>query len=180
MRWALLPILWAALLLPSSNVGWFDGLPLDTGPELIGLLLLLPLTVSRALRRHWRRLIGAWGPIVPTVLLALGLLAVGGKLALLASGTYEGFLGCYRYALAPPPTGPCERSFANPWFRYSVTRDRSRHRLRSRDVEPGLPQLEPLRLLQDAQVRIHPCGSGSRSRSRGEASSSDRPRGWRA
>ena len=55
MRWALLPILWAVLLLPSSNVGWFDGLPLDTGPELIGLLLLLPLTVSRALRRHWRR-----------------------------------------------------------------------------------------------------------------------------
>ena len=122
MRWALLPILWAALLLPSSNVGWFDGLPLDTGPELIGLLLLLPLTVSRALRRHWRRLIGACGPIVFTVLLALGLLAVGGKLALLASGTYEGFLGCYRYALAPPPRGPCERAFANPWFRHSVTR----------------------------------------------------------
>jgi len=54
MRRALLPILWAVLLLPSANFARFDGLPLDTGPELIGLLLLLPLTVSAALRRYAR------------------------------------------------------------------------------------------------------------------------------
>src|SRR6185436_6088740 len=119
---ALLPILWAVLLLPSSNIGRFDGLPFDTGPELIGFLLLLPLTVSAALRRFFRRLIGHRSRAVPAALLALGLLAVGGKVSLLASGAYQGFLGCYRYALAPPPTGPCERSFSNPWFRYGVTR----------------------------------------------------------
>jgi hypothetical protein len=118
----LLPILWGLLLLPSSNVARFDGLPLDTGPELIGFLLLLPCTASAALRRHFRRLVGIRGPAVPAALVALGLLAVGGKLVLWSSGTYQGFLGCYRYALAPPPTGPCERSFSNPWFRYGVTR----------------------------------------------------------
>jgi hypothetical protein len=118
----LLPILWAVLLLPSSNIGWFDGLPLDAGPELIGVLLLLPLTVSRGLRRHFQRAIGARSRGALAILAALGLVAVGGKLALLASGTHEGFLGCYRFALEPPPTGPCERSFANPWFRHAVTR----------------------------------------------------------
>ena len=118
----LLPILWGLLLLPSSNVAHFDGLPLDTGPELIGFLLLLPFTASVALRRHFRRLVGIRGPAVPAALVALGLLAVGGDLLLWSSGTYQGFLGCYRYALAPPPTGPCERAFSNPWFRYEVTR----------------------------------------------------------
>lgn len=119
---ALLPVLWAVLVLPSANFGRFDGLPLDTLPELIGLLLLLPLTVSGALRRYCRRRVGAWGRVAPAVLVALGLAAVGGKLALFVSGTYQGFVGCYRSTLVPPPTGPCERSFANPWFRYSVTR----------------------------------------------------------
>jgi hypothetical protein len=122
MSRALLPILWAVLVLPSANFGRFDGLPLDTLPELVGLLLLLPLTVSGALRRYLRRRIGAWGRVAPAVLVALGLAAVGGKLALFASGTYQGFVGCYRSTLVPPPTGPCERSYANPWFRYSVTR----------------------------------------------------------
>ena len=105
----------------ACRIGRFDGLPFDTGPELIGFLLLLPLTVSAALRRLFRRLIGHRSRAVPAALLALGLLAVGGKVALLASGAYQGFLGCYRYALAPPPTGPCERSFSNPWFRYSAS-----------------------------------------------------------
>jgi hypothetical protein len=98
----LLPVLWALVLLPSSNVVHFDGLPLDTGPELIGVLLLLPFTASVALRRHFRRLVGIWSLVVPAALVALGLVAVGGKLVLWSSGTYEGFLGCYQYALAPP------------------------------------------------------------------------------
>jgi hypothetical protein len=83
---ALLPILWAVFLLPSSNIWRFDGLPFDTGPELIGFLLLVPLTVSAALRRFFRHLIGHRSRAVPAALLALGLLAVGGKVALLASG----------------------------------------------------------------------------------------------
>jgi hypothetical protein len=122
MSWALLAVLWAVLVLPSANFGHFDGLPLDTVPELIGLLLLIPLTVSGGLRRYMRCLMGAHGRVVPAALVVIGLTAVGGKLALLASGTFEGFLGCYSSPLAPPPTEPCERSFANPWYRYSATR----------------------------------------------------------
>jgi hypothetical protein len=71
------PILWVLLLLPSSNLTRFDGLSLDTGPELIGFLLLLPVTVSAALRRHFRRLVGIRDPVVPATLVALGLVAVG-------------------------------------------------------------------------------------------------------
>jgi hypothetical protein len=80
MARALLPILWATLALPSANVARFDGPPLDTVPELLGLLLLLPLTMSRALRRHYGRVVGGWGRGVPAVLVAFGLVAgaVGG------------------------------------------------------------------------------------------------------
>jgi hypothetical protein len=48
--------------------------------------------------------------------------AVGIKLVLLASGTHDGFLACYRSPLEAPVAGPCERSFENPFFRFSVTR----------------------------------------------------------
>ena len=151
MARALLPILWAALVLPSANLARFDGLPLDTGPELIGLLLLLPLTVSRALRRHFRRLVGARARAAPAVLVALGLVAVLGKLALLASGTHEGFLGCYRFALAPPPTGPCERSFANPWFCHGGTRID-----RAIDFDP---ETWDLGFLNSQRVSVHGWGT---------------------
>jgi hypothetical protein len=119
---SLLLILWVVLVLPSANFGRFNGLPFDTVPELIALFLLLPLTVSGVLRRYLWRLVGAGGRVVPAVLVLLGLVVVGGKLALFASGTYQGFLGCYRSTLVSPPTEPCERSFANPFFRYSATR----------------------------------------------------------
>ncbi len=41
---------------------------------------------------------------------------------MLASGSHAGFLACYRSPLTAPPTGPCERSFENPFFRFAVTR----------------------------------------------------------
>jgi hypothetical protein len=154
MARALLPLLWAALVLPSANLTRFDGLPLDTGPELVGLLLLLPLTVSRGLRRHFRRMVVARARAAPAVLVLLGLVAVGGKLALLAPGTHEGFLGCYRFALAPPPTGPCERSFANPWFRHGVTRIDA--------VIDFDPETWDLGFLNSRHVAVHGRGTPSR------------------
>src|SRR5262249_47243868 len=55
-------------------------------------------------------------------LLAVGVAALALKLSLLASGTYTGFLACYRSPLSAPPSDPCERSFENPFFRFGVTR----------------------------------------------------------
>ncbi|MFQ5923345.1 MAG: hypothetical protein ACE5M4_10925, partial [Anaerolineales bacterium] len=50
------------------------------------------------------------------------LLALMVKVILLASGTYEGFLACYRSTLMDPPAGKCEKSYENPFSRFDVTR----------------------------------------------------------
>ena len=44
------------------------------------------------------------------------------KLILLASGTFEGYLACYRSTLSDPPAGTCEKSYENPFARFDVTR----------------------------------------------------------
>ncbi|MBI4246543.1 MAG: hypothetical protein HY614_05090 [Candidatus Rokubacteria bacterium] len=50
-------------------------------------------------------------------------LAVVAKVAMLASGTHDGFLGCYRSPVASPPAAlACEKSYENPFFRFGVTR----------------------------------------------------------
>ena len=117
------PLLLAVVLaLPSASFQVFDGLPLSTGPEFVGLALLIPLLVSRGLRRLHTRWIARWPRALRAALLSTAVLAVVVKLGLFASGTHQGFLACYRTSLEPPVSGPCERSFENPLFRFAVTR----------------------------------------------------------
>src|SRR5262249_39138494 len=108
-RWV--PLLLAVVLaLPSANFQVFDGLPLSHIPEFVAFVLLVPLLASRGLRRLHARWLGSW-PRGARVAMAMVLgVAVGIKLLLLASGTSEGFLACYRSPLEPPVNGPCERS----------------------------------------------------------------------
>ena len=110
------------LLLPSSDLSRFDGLPLGTVPEFAGLALLVPLLASRALRRHHRRALARCGPRLGWALVGAGGLALALKLALFGAGVHAGFLACYRTPLGAPPAGPCERSWENPFFRFAVTR----------------------------------------------------------
>jgi hypothetical protein len=110
------------LLVPSANYQVFDGLPLSRGAEFVALALLVPLLLSRALRRHQARRIGRWPRAVQTLVVTVGVAVLAVKLLLLASGTHQGFLACYRTPLDPPTTGACERSFENPFFRFAVTR----------------------------------------------------------
>jgi hypothetical protein len=118
-----IPVLLAiALALPSANFQTFDGLPFSHIPEFLGFVLLLPLITSRGLRRlHWRWLASWPSGARAAIGIALGV-ALGVKVLLLASGTTQGFLACYRSPLEPPVNGPCERSFEHPFFRFSVTR----------------------------------------------------------
>ncbi len=118
----ILALLVLLVLLPSANYQVFNGLPLSSAPEAVALALLLPLCVSRALRRLYGRRIRRWGPTAGRGLLWGGVLALAAKLVLLASGTSAGFLACYRSPLTPPPAGLCERSYENPVFRFSTTR----------------------------------------------------------
>ncbi len=110
------------LVLPSANYQLFDGLPLSRPPEFLGLALLIPLLVSRGLRRLHGRRVARWPRTLQVALIAAVVGALGLKVVLLASGTHQGFLACYRSPLEVPPTGPCERSFESPLFRFSVTR----------------------------------------------------------
>jgi hypothetical protein len=117
------PFLLALLLLvPSANYQVFDGLPLSRGTEFVALALLIPLLASRALRRLHARWIGRWPRAFRALVVAVGVAVLAAKLLLLASGTYQGFLACYRTPLDPPTTGPCERSFENALFRFAATR----------------------------------------------------------
>jgi hypothetical protein len=117
------PLLFALLLLvPSANYQVFDGLPLSRGAEFVGLALLIPLVLSRALRRLHARWVDSWPRAIRGAALTSVALALGAKLLLLASGTHQGFLACYRTPLQAPAAGPCERSFENQFFRFAVTR----------------------------------------------------------
>ena len=122
MERAALPLLVALLGLPSADYQLFDGLPLSAWPELVALIVVLPLLVSRGLRRLHARSIRTWPRAWRMGFGAIAVGAVALKVSLLVSGTHAGFLGCYRSPLSDPPAGPCERSFENPFFRFAVTR----------------------------------------------------------
>jgi hypothetical protein len=117
------PLLLALLLaLPSANYQQFDGLPFSRAPEFLVLVLLIPLLASRGLRRLDHLWGAQWSPRLRAALAAVAMVALAVKLLLLASGTQEGFLACYRSTLEPPTSGACERSFEYPFARFSVTR----------------------------------------------------------
>ena len=110
------------LLLPSADAHWLDGLPLSRLPEFLGLALLVPFVVSAPLRRLYGALLHRAPAPARRALLGLAVGAVAVKLLLLASGTHAGFVACYRSSLAPPPVGPCERSYENLFGRFGATR----------------------------------------------------------
>jgi hypothetical protein len=122
----LLLLFGALLLVPSTDYGAFNGIPLSTLPEALALAFLAPLAVSRGLRTAYRRLLRRLGPLASRGLIGVAVTALGLKLVLLAAASPAGFLACYRSPAAAPSAGSCERSYTNPFFRYGVTRlDRS-------------------------------------------------------
>jgi hypothetical protein len=117
-----LALLAGLLLLPSANLHRFDGLPLSSLPEAVALALGVPVLASAGLRRLLGRALGVLPAAGRRALWIVGLAALGGKVLLFLAGTHAGFLACYTTPLDPPPAGPCERAFENPFFRFGVTR----------------------------------------------------------
>jgi hypothetical protein len=109
------------VLVAPSTATRFDGLPFSSIPEAFALAVLLPLAFSAAHRRLFSRALTRCPPWVGAALIGTVLAAAGLKLVL-APARPAGFLGCYESTLMPPPTGPCELSFENPFFRFNVTR----------------------------------------------------------
>jgi hypothetical protein len=136
------------LLVPSANYHYFDGLPLSGWPELLGLVLLMPLLVSPVLRRLYARRARRWPHSLRVGVLGAACVALTLKVLLLASGTHAGFPACYRSPLEPPRSGPCQRSFENPFFRFSVTRIDHGISFGERDWDLGF--------LNDVRFRFYP------------------------
>ena len=108
------------LLLPSSELHRFSGLPLNTPHEFFACMVLLPFLLGRGLRRMLARTLTDRRCAV--LLLGVGAGAVILKAVILVGGPPGGFLACYTSPLAPPPGGGCERSYDNPFARFGATR----------------------------------------------------------
>lgn len=119
---AILVIYFILLFFPSANYHLFSGLPLNGLAELPLLLLIIPVLVSKDLRSHYKLCLTKAGQWCDRLLLFGGLLAIGAKVVLISTNTYEGFLACYRPLVNPLIGGECERSYENPLYRFGVTR----------------------------------------------------------
>jgi hypothetical protein len=118
----------AVLCFPSSNLQWFDGLPLSRIWEYAALAAALPFLLFSDLRIRqaecWKKL--RIRPAVPWIVLGAALIV---KVGLFASGVSAGFSGCYRSPAEPTeisheelPAAACERSYENLFGRYAGTR----------------------------------------------------------
>jgi hypothetical protein len=110
------------LFAPSGGYHAFNGLPLSTGPEFGLLLLILPFLVWTGLRRLWYRFLCRLSTQALPLLGVAVMLALGVKGLLYFSETRQGFPACYHSLDESPVAGICEKSYANPWHRFGVTR----------------------------------------------------------
>ena len=168
-------LLLAVLLgLPSVNYQLFDGLPLSSWPEFVVLALLIPLLVSRALRRlysRWTRPMAARPPRQPPrrrryCRRPQGRIAAR-PVATRASSRATGRLS------RPRPPDPASGPSRTPSSGCRDT-DRPGDQLPGARLGPGLSQHEPLRLLlTDERAPRTRCAGASPSRRPGRGSSSE-------
>ena len=111
-------ITFLVILVPSADLAMFSGVPLSGLAEGILLVLYLPLLFHRQFQ-GWleKKIYFKW-----KIILVVNILVLGLKVILFASNEYQGFAGCYRTTVSPPPNGQCELSYENPLFRFDATR----------------------------------------------------------
>jgi hypothetical protein len=114
-------ILLVLILLPSSNIHIFNGLPFSGLAEYALLLTLLPFLFSSRLSRLHGVILARTSRKLTFIFILIAILAAVVKLTLFASGTYEGFKACYSSPAAKSQVGECERSYEN-LFMPEVTR----------------------------------------------------------
>jgi len=115
-----LVLLLAAVVLPTTNVAHLDGVPLSSLLEVTLALLAATTLLSAGLRCRYGRLLDHRRGAVRWIVLIAAVGALVAKGALLATGSFEGFAGCYSSPVAKGAT--CESSFANPLSLHGATR----------------------------------------------------------
>ena len=158
MAFVVLVLLVAFFSLPSANFHAFSGIPFDGLPEYFGFLALLLIIVWRSLREHWRAMLRHWSTRQMTWILALLCVGLLTKGALLNSGSYEGFIACYRSMDESPKTGQCEKSYTNAFRQIDATRI-------DRRLEFG-PEDWNLSFVNDLKFNYYPWVQGSIPRER--------------
>lgn len=123
-RSVVLPLLAALLLVPSTDIALFSGLPVDGNVEFLAALCLLPLIFCGEVRRRWSVQARRLSTAAFRVLAAMIIAALAAKIVLLLSDEPPGFRACYRSLVTPPVERPkaCEVSYDNPLSRHGVTR----------------------------------------------------------
>lgn len=106
-------ILLILILLPSSNIHIFNGLPFSGLAEYVLLLSLLPFLISSRLSRMHHAILNRASSKLGGAYILLVILAVALKLSLFMAGTNSGFKACYNSPSARSQVGECERSFEN-------------------------------------------------------------------
>ena len=119
---ASLAVLLLLIVFPSVNYQVFSGIPLDTGWALAALALIVPLSVIKTLLGRLEALLKRINQRIIFFLLSMLVLALFAKVALLLSGTSQGFLACYASPVSVPENGKCELSYTNPFFLRGITR----------------------------------------------------------
>jgi hypothetical protein len=110
----------SAVVFPTTNVARLDGMPLSSPHEIVLLLPGVTVLVSAGLRRQYGLLLDRGRGAIRWILLIAAIVALVAKGALLATGSSEGFVGCYS---SPVANGAgCEFSFANPLSLHGATR----------------------------------------------------------
>ncbi|MBN1438995.1 MAG: hypothetical protein JW929_06245 [Anaerolineales bacterium] len=118
----------AVLCVPSTNLQFFDGLPLSNLPEFSALALAVAFFLFPELRGIRADFWGRWNirPQLRWIFLAFLIVF---KTALFASGEKSGFAACYRSPAEPTtvtheslPFRQCEPSYENLFDRFSATR----------------------------------------------------------
>jgi hypothetical protein len=118
---AVLLCLAGLVLLPGPRYQLFAGLPADTFPSLVALVLLVPIIASGWAREKLKRLLSYFPGRLRAGAFVIVLLAVVGKLALLSFGPVQpGFVGCYRPL--PAQGEQCASSFTNAFGQVAGTR----------------------------------------------------------
>ena len=127
---SVLPYLFLLLLLvlPSSNLQEFNGLPLSRWAEFLALVLIVPFLFSRQLRQRAEGLFQKVR-IPPLVFYVLGAAVFALKAGLLIWGVKDGFIGCYSSPAGwaatysgDGPKGECERSYEDLFHQSEATR----------------------------------------------------------